>query len=635
MSGMGVPPMSGTGILPVSGTGILPVSPPAVPAGAFDFVAWVLQKKAWARRSRHGEFVTTMNYRDETLRHYAASGDVPVLIIGGGVNGTGLLRELALQGVDALLVDKADFVAGASSKSSRMIHGGLRYLENREFALVTESIMERNRLLTNAAHYVAPLKTAIPLTSWFGGLLRSMLIFAGFKIRPGERGVAPVKFGLWFYDFVTRKNRKTPKHYITGRAEALRKMPAMRSDIVATATYWDAWITEAERLCIELIQDARAANAGCNALNYVRPRGLDGPAVVLEDLLTGQSVRVRPRVVVNAAGAWVDLANRDLGLETHYMGGTKGSHLVVDNAELCRMLDGQMVYYQHADGRVCIVFPFMGKVIMGSTDIRIDDPDAARCDENEVQYMLETIRGVLPNVHIRRDQIVHVFCGVRPLPASGSKVTAVVSRGHSIHTIEPGGGRAFAVISLVGGKWTTFRSLAEQSADAILARLGRARKCRTDDMPIGGGKGCPVGDEQRKEFIARLAGRTGLSETRAADLLARYGSHAETYARDAAGNTDASTDNAGEGTTAGAADETPLKNLPDYSVGEIRRIAAEEYVQHLDDLVCRRSVIALLGRATEPALAELAEIAGEILGWDSARQAAEVARALDELRMPE
>jgi glycerol-3-phosphate dehydrogenase len=284
------------------------------------------------------------------------------------------------------------------------------------------------------------------------------------------------------------------------------------------------------------------------------------------------------------------------------------------------MLGGQMVYYQHADGRVCIVFPFMDKVIMGSTDIRTDDPDSARCDEDEVRYMLDTLRGVLPNVEIRRDQIVHVFCGVRPLAASGSKVTAVVSRGHSIHTDEPDERRPFAVISLVGGKWTTFRSLAEQSADAILARLGRPRKCRTDAMPIGGGLGCPAGNEQRKQWIASLAGRTGLAESRIADLLARYGARAESYARDAA---------------AGAAPETPLKNLPDYSVGEIRRIAAEEYVQHLDDLVCRRSIIALLGRASEPALTELADVAGEVLGWSAARRTAEVARALDELRMPE
>jgi len=128
--------------------------------------------------------------------------------------------------------------------------------------------------------------------------------------------------------------------------------------------------------------------------------------------------------------------------------------------------------------------------------------------------MLETLRGVLPDMDIRRDQIVHVFCGVRSLPASGSKVTAVVSRGHSIQTNEPDADRPFAVMSLVGGKWTTFRALAAQAGDAVLARLGRERKTGTDDMPIGGGRDCPTDDQQRKQWVARVAGETSLPEPR-------------------------------------------------------------------------------------------------------------------------
>lgn len=558
--------------------------------------------------------------RDDILDCYAANGDVPVLILGGGVNGCGLLRELAAQGVDALLVDKADFVAGASSKSSRMIHGGLRYLENREFALVTESLLERNRLLTNAAHYVAPLKTTIPLTSRLGGLLRSMLIFLGFKIRPGERGMVPVKFGLWFYDFITRKNRKTPTHFITGRRESRRRMPGLREDIVATATYWDAWITEAERLCVELIHDARELHAACRAVNYCMPSAAAGGAVTLTDVETGRAVQVRPQVVVNATGAWVDQANRELGIETEFMGPTKGSHLVVDNPQLARELDGQMVYYQHADGRVCIVFPFMNKVIMGSTDIRVEDPETARCEADEVDYMLDTLRGVLPNIEIRRDQIVHVFCGCRPLAASGSKVTAVVSRGHSIRTVEPDQDRPWPVLSLVGGKWTTFRALAAEAADDVLARLGETRKTNTEDMPIGGGRQCPADENDRKQWVARVARETGASEARVADLLTRYGTRAEDYARREADSADQA---------------RPLDALPDYTVGEIRRIAAEEDIRRLDDLVCRRSVIALLGRACEPALTELAAVAGDVLGWDPVRQADEVRRTLEELKLPE
>jgi glycerol-3-phosphate dehydrogenase len=556
-----------------------------------------------------------MTPRDDVLAAIRANPKVTVLILGGGINGVGLLRELALQGVDCLLVDKSDFVAGASSKSSRMIHGGLRYLETREFALVRESLVERNRLLENAGHYVAPLRTSIPMFSWFGGLLRSILIFFGVSVQPGSRGVATVKMGLTFYDWVTRRNRRTPTHCFLSRAESLRQMPGLRTDIIGTANYWDAWITQAERLCIELVQQAEALCADCRAANYLRPAGVDGAAVVLEDVETGESLRVEPTVVVNATGGWVDLTNQALGLTTRYMGGTKGSHLVVDNADLLRALGDRMVYYQHEDGRVCIAFPFLGKVIMGSTDIRCDDPDQAVCDEAEIGYMLETLRGVLPGVTVTRDQVVYVFCGVRPLPASKGDVLANVSRGHALEFDAPADGRPFGVYSLVGGKWTTFRAFAEQVTDRLLADLGRARCASSEHLAIGGGAGFPSDEAGRQAWLARTAERAGLSEARTADLFARYGVSAAGYAA-----------------IADEELEQPLATLPHYSVGEIRRLALEESVVHLTDLICRRSVIALLGEATEPVLAELAQVVGEVLGWDEARRVAEVAAAWAEVR---
>ncbi|MBE3070262.1 MAG: glycerol-3-phosphate dehydrogenase/oxidase, partial [Planctomycetes bacterium] len=551
-----------------------------------------------------------MNQREQTFDDLRRRPDVPVLILGGGINGVGLLRELALQGVDALLVDKADFVAGASSKSSRMIHGGLRYLENREFRLVRESLFERNRLLANAAHYVAPLKTTIPLFSWFGGLARSGLIFLGLNVRPGTRGVVGVKFGLTFYDLVTRKNRRTPTHFLTSRGAALAEVPGLAPGIVATATYWDAWITQAERLCIELIRDARLANPLCRALNYVRPTGVEGDRVVLRDEIGGASVAVRPGLVVNATGAWVDLANRALGLETRFMGGTKGSHLVVDCPALLKALGDRMVYYAHQDGRVCIAFPFLGKVIMGSTDIRTDDPDAARCTADEVEYMMATLAGVFPGIRISRGDVVYAFCGVRPLPAAEGAVLANVSRGHSVRVIEPEGERAFPIYCLIGGKWTTFRAFAEQVADRLLARLGAARQCSTEHVPIGGGRDFPADEGARQAWVARVAGASGLAEARVEVLLARYGTAAEAYAL-----------------AADAAAEAPLAALPGYTAGEIGRIAAGESVEHLEDLICRRSTIALLGQAGPEALAELADVVGGVLGWDARRRTQEVERA--------
>ena len=552
-----------------------------------------------------------MNRRAQIFQSLQNDPRVSVLILGGGINGAGLFRELALQGVDCLLVDKSDFAAGATSKSSRMIHGGLRYLENRDFKLVAESLVERNRLLDNAAHYVAPLKTTIPLFSWFGGLVKSALIFAGFKVAPGSRGVVPIKVGLGFYDFVTRKNPKTPKHFLTGREESLRATPGLDTRIAATATYWDAWITQAERLCIELIQDAVRAEPRCRAINYVSVAGARDGGVLLKDEATGQTVAVQPRVVVNATGGWVDKANAALGFTTRYMGPTKGSHLVVDNKDLHRALDGRMVYYQYDDGRVCIAFPFLDKVIMGSTDIRVEDPDTVRCDETEIEYMLTTLRSVFPGVKITREQIVFTFCGVRPLPRAGTEVTAIVSRGHSVHADEPTAGRAFPIYSLIGGKWTTFRAFAEQVADRLMAQLNVQRKCSTAQLPIGGGRDFPADPAQRAGWIRRVAQKTGLVESRVTTLLERYGTAAETYALSVT-----------------AEKECPLKSLPSYTVGEIEQIVADEYVEHLSDLVCRRSLIALLGDAREPVLRELAGIAAPLLHWDDARKEQEVKAAL-------
>lgn len=542
--------------------------------------------------------------------------EVPVLIIGGGINGCGLFRELALQGVECLLVDRADFSAGASSKSSRMIHGGLRYLENGEFRLVREALLERNRLIENAPHFVGPLETTLPLFSRLGGLLRSPLIFFGLPVKPGARGSLIVRLGLSFYDFVTRKDRKTPRHFFEGRERALASVPGLHPGIIGAATYWDAGISQAERLLIELLRDGIEAEPRSRALNHVSVSGTDGETVVLRDEISGREHRVLPRIVVNATGAWVDKTNDALGLPTRYMGGTKGSHLVVDHPELRKALGDRMVYYQNAEGRVCIVFGFEDKVILGSTDIRLEDPDAARCDEAEVEYMLDCLRGVFPAVEIPRSAIVYKFCGVRPLPRAGTDVTGKISRDHRIEVLEPADSRRFPLLCLIGGKWTTFRALAAETADRVLPRLGASRKLSTKAFPIGGGRGFPRGPEAKARWIERVAAASRTPPERIRTLLARYGTLAEEYALEAA-------------SLPGA--ESPLGALPDFTRGEIAWVARRDWVVRLADLVCRRTLIAILGRARREALEAIAEAAGEVLGWNDERRTDEVRRALEEV----
>ena len=554
-----------------------------------------------------------MKTREATWRAIQAEPDCEVLILGGGVNGTGLLRELALQGVRCILVDRDDYAAGASSKSSRMIHGGLRYLENAEFKLVREAVHERNLLLKYAPHYVGPLRTTIPITSWFAGLIKSPLVFFGLPVTPGGRGAVIVQLGLCFYDLITGKDRQTPRHFFLSKSRSLAEIPGLKSEIVCTATYWDAWISQPERLCVDMAREACEVMPACAALNYVTAEKMDCEHVLLRDKVSGETVTVRPKTVVNATGAWVDFANRALGVETRFMGGTKGSHLVIDTPALFDALGDRMIYYEHADGRICITFRFMGKVIMGSTDIRIVNPDDAVCEDSEIDYMMTTLKGVFPKLKLSRSDIVHVFCGVRPLPSSGLDYTSRVPRSHRLALSEAEAARGYPIYSMVGGKLTTFRAFAEQVADTLLGRLGKSRVTATRERYYHGAEGYPLEGADRRQWIARVAAASWLAPARVSALLERYGTEAERLSERQEPDW-----------------QTPLKTLPDYTVGEIRMIAEQEQVVHLSDLVRRRSVITLLGHASEAALSELAGVVGDVLGWDEARRRQEVDGALGE-----
>ena len=556
-----------------------------------------------------------MRTRESVWRGIKADPVYDVLILGGGVNGTALLRELALQGLRCILVDKDDYAAGASSKSSRMIHGGLRYLENAEFKLVSEALHERNLLLKYAPHYVGPLRTTIPITSWFAGLIKSPLVFFGFPVTPGGRGAVIVKLGLCFYDLITRKDRQTPRHFILSKAKSLAEIPELKRDITCTVTYWDAWISQPERLCLDMAREACRAMPTCAALNYVSAEKSDRDHVLLRDQVSGETLAVRPKAVVNATGAWVDHANRTLGVETHFMGGTKGSHLVIDNQSLYDALGDRMVYYEHTDGRICIVFRVLDKVIMGSTDIRVVHPDDAVCEDAEIDYMMKTLKGVFPGLKLSHADIVHVFCGVRPLPASGLDYTSRVPRSHHVALSEADDTRGVPIYSMIGGKLTTFRAFAEQVADKLLARFGKSRVVSTRDRYYYGVAGYPKGEAEKRQWIARVAAASGLAEERVTALLERYGTEAERLAHQPEPDW-----------------RLALKALPDYTVGEIRMIATQEQVLHLSDLVRRRSVITLLGRASETALTELAEIVGDVLGWDAEHRSREVGLALTEAK---
>lgn len=560
-----------------------------------------------------------------------------MLVVGGGINGVATFRDLALQGVDVALVERGDYCQGASGASSHMIHGGIRYLENGEFRLVRESVVERNRLLRIAPHYVKPLQTTIPIFSTFSGVLAAPLRFLTHKQqgKPKERGAFLIKIGLSLYDSFSRDGGTVPRHQFRGHKRALAELPALRPDVKYAATYFDASVHNPERLTLDVLQDGEKAGhaSGANpqgstarASNYLSLKSMTGEpnrgtgkgsTVRLRDELTGEEFDFTADVIVNTTGAWVDLTNEAMGAASSFMGGTKGSHIVLDHPELLAACRGREIFFEHTDGRIVLIYPMGDRVLVGTTDIDADMAQDAVCTDAEIEYFFELIGHVFPGVPVKREQIVYTFSGVRPLPRHDATQPGFVSRDYRIERRGPGSstsGAGAVVLSLVGGKWTTFRALAEHLANDVLAELGAQRKVSTAQLAIGGGAGFPADEAGVQKWIKdhMTAGRDA---DRTAGLLTRYGTRAEAVMAYLDGGPD-----------------HMLRSTRELSARELEFMAAHEQVGHLVDVLIRRTSLAFRGLVTGELLNEVAEVLSGPLGWDAAARAAEIRHAQDVLQ---
>lgn len=550
----------------------------------------------------------TIRERDE-VRAARESGRTSVVIIGAGINGISTFRDLAMQGVDVLLVERDDFASGATAASSHMIHGGIRYLENGEFRLVKESVQERNGLLKTAPHYVKPLETTIPIYSTFSGILAAPLRFLTHKQgKPTERGAFLIKVGLTLYDTFSRDGGTVQRHRFHGRKKSLAALPELDPNIKYTATYYDASVHDPERLALDVLRDGEAAHTGARALNYVEAVGLDTSGVLLRDREAGSEFHVAADVVVNASGPWTDLTNEALGTATTFMGGTKGSHIVLDHPGLLDATGGREIFFEHSDGRIVLIYPLKDRVLVGTTDLEADPREPARCTEEEVDYFFALIAHVFPTIAVDRSQIVYRYSGIRPLPHHDDTAPGFVSRDYRIERRQDAG--MPAVLSLVGGKWTTFRALGETLGDRVLAELGRERSTSTKGVRIGGGNGYPKTPRRRIEWLRQNVGDTARGRV----LFTRYGTRA-----------------------ADVADFLALENdeplLGDtLSTRELAWMVEHEKVQHVSDVVFRRTSLAFTGDADVDAIRMIAESLAPLLGWDAVRTDAEIDDTLSTLR---
>ncbi|MEH3089875.1 MAG: glycerol-3-phosphate dehydrogenase/oxidase [Microbacterium arborescens] len=533
-----------------------------------------------------------------------------VLIIGGGINGIATFRDLALQGVDVALVERGDYVSGASSASSHMIHGGVRYLENGEFRLVKESVTERNRLVRNAPHFVKPLPTTIPIHRTVSGILTApfRLLVTHGRGKPRERGALLIKLGLVMYDTFSRDGGAVPRHTFHGRRASRREFPDLDDRFRYTATYYDASMHDPERLALDVLRDG-LREASARAANYAPVVGADGSSVLIRDEATGEQFPFTADVIVNTSGPWTDITNAALGSDTRFMGGTKGSHIVLDNPALLEATRGNEIFFEAADGRIVLIYPLKGRVMVGTTDIDADPAAETVCTDDEVDYFFDLIGQVFPDISVDRDQIVYTFSGIRPLPRHDDLAPGFVSRDYRIERASLGD---TPVLSLVGGKWTTFRALAEHLATDVSEILRRPRRVATTDLAIGGGAGYPRSDAERARWIE--AHRGAHTPETAERMLERYGTYASELLAEVPVN------------------QRPLEHAPGYSVEEIAFLADREEVFSLLDLLLRRTHIAFVGGVTRETLTEVAEAAASVLGWDDDTVARQVDETADVLR---
>jgi glycerol-3-phosphate dehydrogenase len=426
-----------------------------------------------------------------------------VVVIGGGIAGAGVARDLALRGAAVALFEKGDFASGTSSKSSKLIHGGLRYLELADFKLVRESLREKKTLERLAPHLVRPLPFLVPV------------------YRGAPRGLVKVRIGMWLYDLLT-PGKRTERYRVLGAVDALAMEPGVRAeDLRGAGYYFDDLLLYPERLCLENVLSA--ARHGARAFNYCEVeefvpgrRGLDG--VKVRDLLSGQVQAVRARAIVNCAGPWVDrlramakVADRSPRL----LRTTKGIHCL-----LPRMTE-RAVYLSARDERMIFVIPWHGFSLVGTTDTDFEgDPDRLWATREEVTYLLDEVAKVLPDKRVTFDNVAYTYAGVRPLSYEPGASAARVSREHKVIPEGPDG----RFLSVTGTKLTCFRSLAEDVGDRVMRLLGRRAPSRTARTMLDGTDEA-VGKIEARVWmdVSEEMATTGLSRGTLRTLVETYG----------------------------------------------------------------------------------------------------------------
>ena len=507
--------------------------------------------------------------------------DYDVVVIGGGVNGAATARDSALRGLSVLLIEKNDFAGGTTSWSTRLVHGGLRYLEYFEFHLVRESLREREILLRTAPHLVQPIQMTIPI---YGS---------------GTRSYWEIQAGMVLYDLLSY-DKTLPNHRMLGAAKLKQLFRHLEpKGCKGAAQYYDGQVEYAERLCLEIVLSAQAA--GADMLSYVTVTELNRQgqritALTCRDSETDEIFTVKgsdQAVVINTAGPWVDqVCGRGVRGDdpapvgtTRKIGGTKGSHLFVERFPGA---PDQALYVEAlTDGRPFFILPWLDLCLIGTTDIRFDgDLEKICASDAEIDYLLRETNRVIPSAQLSRDSVVFTYAGVRPLPYAEGKKTSSITRSHVLH--DHGKEQVENMVSLIGGKLTTHRQVGEEMVEAALKKQGK---------PVGksSARQAPLPGAPTAQTLTSATDRDVM-----AHLMTIYGARAaEVYA---------------------LVEETPelgepiVDGLPDIKAQIVYSVQSEMARTYLD--ICRRrTALAVRADYGFDALPVLASVLKQHCGW--------------------
>ncbi|MEQ8536119.1 MAG: glycerol-3-phosphate dehydrogenase [Coleofasciculus sp. D1-CHI-01] len=516
-----------------------------------------------------------------------------LIVIGGGINGAGVVRDAALRGLKTILLEKADFCGGTTSWSTRLVHGGLRYLEYFEFALVRESLREREILLHTAPHLVKPLMLTIPIYS--------------DRSRPYWK----IQAGMLLYDILSFEKTLLP-HRMLPKKKFKQLFRHIDPDgLVGGAQYYDGQVAYAERLALENI--ICAEQAGATVLNYTEVTQLQRQegritSITCKDALTGEEFTVQGSdraVVVNTAGPWVDKVchsgvkngqSAPIG-EKKKIGPTKGSHIIVP--PFPGAPETTLYVEAKTDGRPFFIVPWLGMYLIGTTDLRHQGAlDSIKADNEEIDYLLTETNRILPTAQLSRQDVKFTYAGVRPLPNAEGKKPGSVTRSHILYDHTPEG--VSNLISLIGGKITTYRQVGEEMVNKVYRKLGRsAPPCPTYEKPL---PGAILPSDPRLEKALQDY-RTTLPLATIHHLFDVYGAKA----LDILALTDEEPELA----------EAITPNLPDIKAQIIYAVQSE-FARTLVDIARRRTSLAMHTNYGFDILPVLTDILSRYGGWSSA-----------------